>query len=209
MDLSSGLSIAEPAVRLLAFCHEEYAYYDGIASGDPDRVDPIDVLATVSMNSRVNDAAGVRSVHRGLSAACEPILPHIPEDADLLDFDLGVVEELLDAACRVHGVLIAVATKVLHRKRRRLIPMLDSVLIDHYLAIGVETNRAWLGYGTRAAGAVMPVLKAFRADLGEAAPDLEGLSGPLVAEGFRLTSLRMLELLIWMEREPRGYYRSA
>jgi hypothetical protein len=209
VDLSSGLSIAEPVARLLAFCREEYAYYDGIPSSDPDRIDPVDVLATVSMNSRVNDAAGVRSVHRGLSAACEPILPNIPEDADLLDSDLGFVEELLDAACRVHGVLIAVATKVLHRKRRWLIPMLDSVLIDHYLAAGVETNRAWLGYGTRAAGAVMPVLKAFRTDLSEAAAHLEGLSGSLAAEGFRLTPLRMLELLIWMEREPRGYYRSA
>ena len=87
--------------------------------------------------------------------------------------------------------------------------MLDSVLLDHYLAAGVETNRASLGYGTRPAGAVMPVLKAFRIDLNEAAAYLDSLSGQLAAEGFRLTPVRILELLIWMEREPRGYYRTT
>ena len=43
--------------RLLRFFGGEYPDYDGIADAEPDRVLPIDVLATIAMNSRVDDAA--------------------------------------------------------------------------------------------------------------------------------------------------------
>jgi hypothetical protein len=117
------------------------------------------------MNSFVNSANRVRSVHRGLAGVCEPILGQIPEDADLRTFDLAPVQRLLDAACRVRWVLVPVATKVLHRKRRSLIPMLDGVVINYYRRAGVRVSDAALQDGARAAGAVMPVLEAFRADL--------------------------------------------
>jgi hypothetical protein len=34
-----------------AFCHAGYPYYDAIRSDNANPIDPIDVLATVSMNS--------------------------------------------------------------------------------------------------------------------------------------------------------------
>ena len=57
--LPSGLRIAmeDAGDRLLRFFREEYPYYDGIADAEPDRVLPIDVLATIAMNSRVDDAS--------------------------------------------------------------------------------------------------------------------------------------------------------
>lgn len=87
------------------------------------------------MNSFVNNAAKVRRVHRGLAERCDPLLPSIPVEADLASFDsdLALTGGLLDAACQAWGVWIPVATKVLHRKRRRLIPMLDTVVVEHYL----------------------------------------------------------------------------
>ncbi len=71
-----------------------------------------------------------------MATNCEPILPSIPQDADLLDLDClsEPLRELLHAAVQIKGVLIPVATKVLHRKRRSLVPMLDSVVIRHYLS---------------------------------------------------------------------------
>jgi hypothetical protein len=49
VSLPSGLSIPDPTDRMLRFCREEYPYYDGLPSGDPDRIKPLDVLATVAL----------------------------------------------------------------------------------------------------------------------------------------------------------------
>ena len=95
--LPSGLAVAGATAeaRLLRFFRAEYAVYDAIADADPDRVVPLDVLATLAMNSRVDDAPTgsdsarrVRTFHRGLAAACDPLLPAIPAGADLPEFVL-------------------------------------------------------------------------------------------------------------------------
>jgi hypothetical protein len=91
LRLTSGLAMTDPLDRLLAFCAEEYPYYGAIPSTFPKRIEPIDILATVSMNSFVNSANRVGSAHRGLATACDPILAGIPENADLRSFDLAPV----------------------------------------------------------------------------------------------------------------------
>ena len=137
---------------------------------------------------------------------CDSLLAEIPEQADLLSFDLGVVRNLLHEAVQVRQVLIPVATKVLHRKRRSLIPMLDSVVVRYYLPEGpfapFEDSR-------RAADAAVPVLTAFRKDLETGLEPLVDLCHALHQVGFVVTPLRVLELLVWTEVEPRGYYRST
>ena len=79
---------------------------------------------------------------------------------------------MLNAACRVRWILVPVATKVLHRKRRHLVPMLDSVLIDYYRSTGMEVSGAALEDGPLAGSAVMPILRSFRSDLEVAVPAL-------------------------------------
>jgi hypothetical protein len=60
---------------MFAFCRNEFAYYDALASAYPNRIDPLDVLATVAMNSRVDTAKKVRAVHEGLANRCDPLVP--------------------------------------------------------------------------------------------------------------------------------------
>lgn len=212
MNLPSGCSVAHPAERLLAFCRAEYAYYDAIPSADPNRIEPLDVLVTVAMNSFVNSAVKVHRVHQGLAANCEPLLPMIPIDADLLDLDEWEkpLRTLLHAAVQAPWVLIPVATKVLHRKRPSLIPMLDSVVIRHYLR--APEQKALLA-GTenkaRAANVAMEALRLFRDDLKHAENDVRALRELLAREGFPLTPVRILELLVWTQMEPGGYYRQG
>ena len=88
--LPSGLTIERPSQRLLRFCAEEFEYYDGIPSEVPDRVTPIDVLVTVSVNSFINNATRVRSVHRALAESCDPLLARLPTTATLLDADAPI-----------------------------------------------------------------------------------------------------------------------
>jgi hypothetical protein len=204
--LLSGLTIANPLDRLERFCAEEYVYYDGIPSSEPNDIEPLDVLATVSVNSFVNSATQVRRVHRGLAAVCDPILAEIPEDADLLEFDqsLEIARRLLHAAVQVRGVLVPVAVKVLHRKRRNLIPMLDNVLLKYYLGgrLPASTQNA-----RTAAAVAIEVLKVFRADLRVSAPEIRLICAHLSTAGYKLSPVRALEILVWTQVEPVGYYR--
>jgi Family of unknown function (DUF6308) len=212
LELASGCSVESPLDRLKWFCEGEYAYYDAIPSANPNRIDPLDVLVTVAVNSRVNSATAVHRVHQGMATNCEPILATIPEDADLLDLDhrSGPLRELLHAAVQIYGVLIPVATKVLHRKRRSLVPMLDSVVIRHYLSApeyksllpGTESK-------DKAADVAMVALRLFRDDLLEARREIEDLQQQLALAGFPLTAVRALEILVWTHTEPAGGYRAT
>jgi hypothetical protein len=51
-------------------------------------------------------------------------------------------------------------------------------------------------------------LAAFREDVRAGTEPLGYMCRTLRLEGFRVTSLRALELLVWTEVEPRGYYRN-
>lgn len=212
ITLRSGCRIGDPLERLLRFCGEEYAYYDAIPSANPNRIEPIDVLAAVAMNSFVNTATAIRRVHQDLARNCDSLLDQIPEDADLLSFNpsLDQAQQLLHAAVQARGVLIPVATKVLHRKRRSLIAMLDNVVIAHYLSVSPE-RISWdkTQNEQTAAEVAVDVLKAFREDLRLAQAEIEHIRQRLEAESFRLTLVRILELLVWTEKEERGYYRQA
>lgn len=206
----SGLRITSPIERLLRFCREEYDYYDGIADLEPNRILPQDVLVTVAVNSFVTSAAAVRAVHRGLQSTCENLLPTIPVAAHIGDYDpdCSQLHALLDAAVQSRGVLVAVATKVLHRKRPHWLPMLDSVVCKHYLdSTGRQSLLPWLQDKKRAAAAAVEVFRGFRDDIQVITPALEEIREALARDGFALSLVRIWEILLWSEVEPQGYYR--
>jgi Family of unknown function (DUF6308) len=106
-------------------------------------------------------------------------------------------------------VLIVVATKVLHHKRPALVPMLDSAPVRYYAErlgqprlVGHAT-----GEKNRAADAASTALGAFRADLVGVPVELEAIRAEMASAGYQLTALRILEVLLWMDCEDRGYYR--
>jgi hypothetical protein len=212
--LGSGLkfSCAEAESRLLRFCREEFPYYDGIPDSMPSRIEPIDVLATVAMNSRVNEASLIRTVHRGLAGRCDSLRARIPANANLMTYDPELIEfkDLIHAAVQTPKLLVAVATKVLHRKRRNFIPMLDNIVIKHYATAMKRLD--WIErsqYAATAAAVPVEVMKAFREDLRHASGQITALCSILANAGFDLTPVRILEVLVWTETEPNGYYRGV
>jgi hypothetical protein len=212
LELPSGCTIPNPEERLRAFCEGEYAYYDAIPSSHPNQIEPLDVLVTVAVNSFVNSAAKVYRVHQGMRDGCEPLLPAIAEDADLPDLDRWrtPLHDLLHAAVQARDVLIPVATKVLHRKRRRLIPMLDNVLLHHYFASPeYESLLAASQSKANAADVAMQALDLFRDDLIAAGGVVRNLQATLEEGGFPLSGVRILEILVWTQVEPIGGYRAG
>jgi hypothetical protein len=59
-----------------------------------------------------------------------------------------------------------------------------------------------------AAEVAVEVLKAFREDLRHAYTGIASLRTSLANAGFDLTPVRILEVLVWTETEPKGYYRT-
>ncbi len=186
----------------MAFVDQEYDYYDAIPSKGHNHISPKDVIVTAAMNSQLT-AGKIRSVHREMSKKCDPILGEIPADASLLNLDVDEpLLALLEAACSVRFVLVPVATKILHRKRRDLIPILDNVVMRHYVGEkGVRRAQNKI----HAPGIGMECLGSFRTDLAAAGKELQTI---LDSQSFRLTGVRALEALIWMEVEPSGSYRT-
>lgn len=186
---------------------EEWAYYDGVPNGDWDRVEVIDVLVTASVNAWLN-AAVVRTIHRGLANACDDLLGAIPRDADLLGGGSTTVEKLLGAACSVREVGIARATKVLHRKRPRLVPMLDAIVLGYYFVqLGRPDLAARAKQSATTTEEAMFVMELFRADLEHGQSRLSEISARLERDGTPITTVRLLELLVWCSVETVGSYR--
>lgn len=213
VTLPSGLVVDLSPEPLLRFAEEEWPYYDGVPDRNPAQVLPEDVLVTVAMNAFPYSATAdkIRRVHQGLAKACNPILAEVPVGADLRTFDqdTSTAKELLSAACGVREVLLPVATKVLHRKRKSWIPMLDTVVNVGYLtALGKSGLKARLEDGTRAGGVGAYLMGAFRRDLLAVEHELAELSELVSDRGMPMTELRILEVVIWHALEPRGYYRS-
>ena len=211
ITLPSGVSAWTDLTSHINFGRNEWPYYDGIPDRDPYRILPDDVQVTVSMNSFVNNANAVRDVHRGLARYRDPILREIPVEADLMTFDpdLSIARRLYDAACTPRGVLLAVATKVLHRKRPRYIPMLDSVIIGAYVdAAGRPAFKGLAAESKEKAGTAGTfVMDLFRKDLLATSDQLEPIHRALTSKGAPMTPVRLLEVAVWMANEGNGYYR--
>ncbi len=167
------------------------------------------MLATFSVNSRIGGADRVAAIHTGMAEGCNDLLRQIPPSADLASAQppLDVVHELIGKAVKVKYVLVPVATKVLHRKRPLLVPMLDNVVMGHYLANGPKSLIAGGQIKPRAADTAMFCLGRVRDDLLGAMAELVHLRALAAQQGFALSLVRVLDILLWTEVEPRGYYR--
>jgi hypothetical protein len=216
LRLASGLTLADPEGRLHRFSRAEYAYYDAVSFTDPYRIEPIDVMVTWAVNSNIYEkkakyddpASKLRDVHQGVARNCNRHLTEIPEQADLLSFDpsLETFERLIADAMLVKWVGVAVATKILHRKRRNFIPMLDSYAMKHYLSPVERTVLdTWPREKTGDIQLALEATRGFRDDLRQSLPVIQALQESLRSASFELTPVRILEILVWTEKT--GTYR--
>jgi Family of unknown function (DUF6308) len=162
----------------------------------------LDILVVFAVNAKIegntrlkgnNLAEVVRNLCRALDRQCGGILKSIPAGADLLAIDprFGRFAELLSAATTIDGIGVATATKVLHRKRRNYIPMLDSIIQNYYAGRDITRDAKAARFKTS-----LKVVEKFRADLGQAIDALGQFQKHAAAAGFALEPVRILEILI-------------
>ncbi len=127
-------------------------------------------------------------------------LGELPNDVDLLGLSDSRFAELADAILRVirstlcYNVGLSKATKILHKKRPLLIPILDNVVTEYY------DEGPLAGRRFREGERLVEYLRRFRNDLESVGKEVRSIQVSLSNRGTELTHCRILEFLIWKQR---------
>jgi hypothetical protein len=99
---------------------------------------------------------------------------------------------LFDAFAGINGVGFSRMTKALHRKRPALVPILDSV-VQSYLTTEEADVQSIDSFGERATA----LTRSYKRDLDVNRRALKQVQRELARRGYRLTEVRILDILIW------------
>jgi hypothetical protein len=191
MVLRGGLEVENPLEVVIRFLEA----YSTLEVGEPS--------ASASF-----DEGDLRRANRGgarISAAeigailerrrdIERALREIPPGASLTARTIPwlPLRRLFDGFADIRGVGFSKMTKALHPKRPALIPMLDRFVQEYLERADPPANVAG-PFGERAAALV----RSYKVDLDRNRSALRGLRRELSARGYRVTEVRILDMLIW------------
>lgn len=183
-----------------------YEYFDARPTLAEDEVTPEDIAATAALNMRFtrDSLEGFLAARDVIRDGLRSISPTVSlEDAS--DELIQAIEELLLGLCEGQGRLAfkipgagrAQVSKILHRKRPRLIPLYDRVISERYA----------FGLGEKKFGRGIDLLLSLREDLRleQNAQALRSIQAALSVEldGRVVPSrLRLFDIAIWMEGVP-------
>ncbi len=165
-----------------------YRYFDLVPSELPDEVTPVDVLAAAALHPGLSRTDLAFFVDRADDLT--DWLRSVPVDAELQFADSDLLAHL-DALLGLDGVSITLSSKVLHRKRPSLIPLLDRHIIDWYRPVTGERSAtlAWA-----------PIIRAMQQDLvGDVNGSLTRIADALRPElASPPPAVRLIDIAIWM-----------
>jgi len=206
----TGVTVHEPLERLSRFLTAEYNWYDGYDDASPNTIEPFDVLVAAGLNAFVGTGVeAMRTVQGGMAEVCNQVLTSFPVNDDLKGRgDFSDLVEIILASTYVRFALSARVTKILHRKRRELVPILDTVMVKQYCS-DKEARVLADSYASQAhvRGALHSVVGAVQADIVACWNELVSLSNELKRRNWNISPLRVHDILVWTEKEDRGYYR--
>jgi hypothetical protein len=191
--LRSGVEVENPLELALGFL-EAYSSYEAYDSAGPASFDESDLRLANRGGARISAAEIAAILER--RGEIERALRNIHADASLADATSSIpwvpVTRLFDAFADIRGIGFSKMTKALHRKRPALIPMLDSV-VQAYLTRDDPDTGSSRSFGERATSLV----RSYKRDLDRNRSVLHELQRELASREYRLTEVRILDLLIW------------
>ena len=193
-----GVEIADPLALALEFLE---AYGTDAAGGvvRASSFDEQDLRRANRGGARISAAEiGAILERRGV---IERRLREIDPDTSLAGASVpwAPLTRLFDTFADLRGVGLSKMTKALHPKRPALIPMLDSV-VQAYLATDAAATELPASFGERATALV----RAYKRDLDLNRAVLRELRRELARRSYRLTEVRILDILIWSVAAERA-----
>ncbi len=191
--LRGGIEVENPLELALEFL-AAYSSYEARDSSGPDSFDERDLRQANRGGARISAAEIAAILER--RGEIERALREIRPAASLADTASAIpwlpLTRLFDAFSDISGVGFSKMTKALHPKRPALIPMLDSV-VQAYLAREDPATRSSGSLGEHATALV----RSYKQDLDRNRSALRRIQRELASRDYRLTEVRILDLLIW------------
>jgi hypothetical protein len=191
--LRGGVEVENPLELALEFL-AAYSGFDAYDSSGPGSFEEGDLRLANRGGARISAAEIGAILER--RDEIERALRKIQPEASLADPASSVpwipLQELFDAFAGVRGVGFSKMTKALHKKRPALIPMLDSVVQAYLTSDDSETPSAG-SFGERA----IALVRRYKQDLDSNRSALREIQKELAVRRYRLTEVRILDLLIW------------
>jgi hypothetical protein len=195
--LSNGVVIRDPRAFALRFLGGDSGYlnYDRAPVAMDATLTESDVRVANRFAARMSPAivAGIMT-RRG---AVEAALRRIPPEASLSEDDVAIpwaaLGELVAAFDGLSGVGLGRITKVLHRKRPALIPILDSVVVRFLASVEGEPLPRRLLPADRA----IALTRTYKREMDRNREALASLRAAMAAEGFDLTECRLFDIFAW------------
>jgi hypothetical protein len=193
ITLRSGVEVENPLELALEFL-AAYSSYEAYGSSGAASFDESDLRLANRGGARISGAEIATILER--RGEIERALRRIDPDASLADATSSIpwipLTLLFNAFADIRGIGFSKMTKALHRKRPALIPMLDSV-VQTYLTRDDPRMRSAGSFGERATALV----RSYKRDLDRNRTVLHEIQQELASRKYRLTEVRILDLLIW------------
>ena len=191
--LRGGVIVEHPLELALEFL-AAYSGYEAGGSAGRASFDESDVRLANRGGARISAVEMATILER--RGEIERALRKVELDASLADATSSIpwipLTRLFDAFADIRGVGFSKMTKALHRKRPALIPMLDSVVQAYLVKDDPETLSSG-SFGERATALV----RSYKRDLDRNRSVLHEVQRELASRTYRLTEVRILDLLIW------------
>jgi Family of unknown function (DUF6308) len=191
--LRGGVEVANPLELALEFL-AAYSGYDAGDSSGPASFDESDLRLANRGGARISAVEIAAILER--RGEIERALRRIPPDVSLADASSTIpwssLTRLFDAFADIRGIGFSKMTKALHRKRPALIPMLDSV-VETYLTRNDSATPLSGSFGERAT----ELVRSYKRDLDRNRSVLHEIQQELARRSYRLTEVRILDLLVW------------
>ena len=191
--LRGGVEVEHPLELALEFL-EAYSGSEDYDSSRPASFDERDLRLANRGGARISAAEIAAILER--RGEIERALRRVRTDASLADATSSLpwipLTRLFGAFADIRGIGFSKMTKALHRKRPALIPMLDSV-VQAYLARDDPGTGSSGSFGERATALV----RSYKRDLDRNRSGLREIQQELASREYRLTEVRILDLLIW------------
>ena len=191
--LRGGIEVENPLDVALQFL-QAYSGYEAGDSSRPDSFDERDLRLANRGGARISAAeiAAILERRREIDGSLRRIGPGESLTDTASSIPWIALTQLFDAFANIRGVGFSKMTKALHRKRPALIPMLDSV-VQEYLTKDDPVTSSSESFGARATALV----RSYKRDLDRNRSALDELKRKLASRDYRLTEVRILDLLIW------------
>jgi hypothetical protein len=188
ITLRHGVECANPLSAVLEFVEAYSPAYDSQAGFGRATFDETDLSRANRGGARISAAeqAAILERRRRIERALRSIEPNASLAARTIPW--GSLTRLFEAFAGIRGIGFSKMTKALHPKRPALIPMLDSV-VQAYLSVDNPSG----SFGEHATALV----RTYKRDLDRNHRALRDVQRELASRGYRLTEVRILDVLIW------------